>query len=83
MIDRSLDKDNIQIDPETFAASVVSGDIRRAEEDELTYIKRQMRLYLGAIYRAQDFNTVAKETNKKLRNEQLNRLLGKLVERRY
>lgn len=83
MIDRSLDKDNIQIDPETFAASVVSGDTRRAEEDELTYIKRQMRLYLVAIYRAQDFNTVAKETNKKLRDEQLNRLLGKLVERRY
>lgn len=82
-MDRSLDKDNIQINPETFAAAVVAGDSRRAEEDEVDYIKRQMRLYLGAVYRAQDFNEVEKEVNKKLRDERLNRLLGKLVERRY
>lgn len=81
-MDRSLDKDNLQINPDSFAQSVVAANKRQKNEEDLHYLKRQLKLYASAVYIAKDFNRTESTSNKKLKHDQLNRLQEKLIEHR-
>jgi len=48
-------EEKITIKPENFAQMVLTGSPKKEDEDDLVYIKRQLRLYLEALMLAQDF----------------------------
>ncbi|MCV3297160.1 MAG: hypothetical protein ABF703_04590 [Oenococcus sp.] len=81
-MDRALDKDNLQIKPDSFAQAAVSANKRLKKENDLHYLKRQLKLYAAAVYMAEDFNRAESASNKKLKHDQVNRLQEKLIERR-
>lgn len=75
--------EKIIIDPKEFAQMVLPGSPKKDDEDDLVYIKRQLRLYLEAIMLAQDFNDLEKTQFDVAKQTQRDAILQKIIERRY
>lgn len=75
--------DKITLDPHEFATSIISSNPIRQDEDEKTYIKRQLRLYLEALLLVQDFNNLEETQFDVAKSEQRNKILQKIIEHRY
>lgn len=75
--------EKIIIDPKEFAQMVLPGSPKKDEEDDLVYIKRQLRLYLEALMLAQDFNDLEKTQFDVAKQTQRDAILQKIIERRY
>ncbi|MFD1317090.1 hypothetical protein [Loigolactobacillus zhaoyuanensis] len=75
--------EKIVIDPKEFAQMVLAGSPRKDEEDDLVYIKRQLRLNLEALMLAQDFNDLEKTQFDVAKQAQRDEILQKIIERRY
>lgn len=56
---------------------------KKDDEDDLVYIKRQLRLYLEALMLAQDFNDLEKTQFDVAKQTQRDAILQKIIERRY
>lgn len=75
--------EKIIIDPKEFAQMVLPGSPKKDDEDDLVYIKRQLRLYLEALMLAQDFNDLEKTQFDVAKQTQRDAILQKIIERRY
>lgn len=75
--------EKIVIDPIDFAHMVLNGSPKQTDEDDLVYIKRQLRLYLEAHLLAQDFNDLEKTQFDVAKQAQRDAILQKIIERRY
>ncbi|ATO44666.1 hypothetical protein [Loigolactobacillus coryniformis] len=75
--------EKIIIDPKEFAQMVLPGSPKKDDEDDLVYIKCQLRLYLEAIMLAQDFNDLEKTQFDVAKQTQRDAILQKIIERRY
>ncbi|MFC6171175.1 hypothetical protein [Loigolactobacillus jiayinensis] len=76
-------EEKITIKPENFAQMVLTGSPKKEDEDDLAYIKRQLRLYLEALMLAQDFNDLEKTQFDVAKQAQRDAILQKIIERRY
>ncbi len=76
-------EEKITIKPENFAQMVLTGSPKKEDEDDLVYIKRQLRLYLEALMLAQDFNDLEKTQFDVAKQAQRDAILQKIIERRY
>lgn len=75
--------EKIIIDPKKFAQMILPGSPKKDDEDDLVYIKRQLRLYLEALMLAQDFNDLEKTQFDVAKQTQRDAILQKIIERRY
>ncbi|WP_137597653.1 hypothetical protein [Paucilactobacillus kaifaensis] len=75
--------EKIKIDPEDFAHMVLGGSLKQDDEEELVYIKRQLRLYLESLLLAQDFNDLEETQFDVAKQSQRDEILQKIIERRY
>lgn len=75
--------DKITLNPESFAEAVLGGNPKKDEEADKVYIKRQLTLYLEALLLAQDFNGLEETQFDVAKEEQRNKILQKIIERRY
>ncbi|WP_035457285.1 hypothetical protein [Loigolactobacillus coryniformis] len=75
--------EKIIIDPKEFAQMVLPGSPKKDDEDDLVYIKRQLRLYLETLMLAQDFNDLEKTQFDVAKQTQRDAILQKIIERRY
>ncbi len=75
--------EKIIIDPKEFAQMILPGSPKKDDEDDLVYIKRQLRLYLEALMLAQDFNDLEKTQFDVAKQTQRDAILQKIIERRY
>lgn len=75
--------DKITLNPESFAEAVLGGNSKKDEEADKVYIKRQLTLYLEALLLAQDFNGLEETQFDVAKEEQRNKILQKIIERRY
>lgn len=75
--------EKIKIDPKDFAHMVLGGSLKQADEDDLVYIKRQLRLYLESLLLAQDFNDLEETQFDVAKETQRDQILQKIIERRY
>lgn len=75
--------EKIKIDPADFAHMVLGGSLKQPDEEELVYIKRQLRLYLESLLLAQDFNDLEETQFDVAKQAQRDEILQKIIERRY
>lgn len=75
--------EKIIIDPKEFAQMILPGSPKKDDEDDLVYIKRQLRLYLEALMLARDFNDLEKTQFDVAKQTQRDAILQKIIERRY
>ncbi len=75
--------DKITLDVKAFAEAVLGGNPKKDEEEDKIYIKRQLTLYLEAVLLAQDFNDLEETRFDVAKTEERNRILNKIIERRY
>lgn len=75
--------EKIIIDPKEFAQMILPGSPKKDDEDDLVYIKRQLRLYLETLMLAQDFNDLEKTQFDVAKQTQRDAILQKIIERRY
>ena len=75
--------EKMKIDPTDFAHMVLGGSLKKDDEDDLVYIKRQLRLYLEAQLLAQDFNDLEETQFDVAKERQRDEILEKILERRY
>ncbi|KZL41786.1 hypothetical protein [Secundilactobacillus collinoides] len=75
--------DKITLDVKAFAEAVLGGNPKKDEEEDKIYIKRQLTLYLEAVLLAQDFNNFEETRFDVAKTEERNRILNKIIERRY
>lgn len=75
--------EKIIIDPKEFAQMILPGSPKKDDEDDLVYIKRQLRLYLEALMLTQDFNDLEKTQFDVAKQTQRDAILQKIIERRY
>ncbi|KRM73415.1 hypothetical protein [Secundilactobacillus collinoides] len=75
--------DKITLDVKAFAEAVLGGNPKKDEEEDKIYIKRQLTLYLEAVLLAQDFNNLEETRFDVAKTEERNRILNKIIERRY
>lgn len=78
-----MKKDELTLNPEAFALAVLGGNLKEANEENKTYIKRQLTLYLEALLVAQDFNGLEESQLEAVREAKKNQILEKLIEHRY
>jgi carbamoylphosphate synthase large subunit len=78
-----MKKDELTLNPEAFALAVLGGNLKEKNEENKTYIKRQLTLYLEALLVAQDFNGLEESQLEAVREAKKNQILEKLIERRY
>ncbi len=57
MVDKNK---KIIINPQQFALNVIGGNQKLPDEENKKYIKRQLTLYLEALFLVQDFNDLEK-----------------------
>ncbi|MTV83334.1 hypothetical protein [Secundilactobacillus folii] len=75
--------DKITLTPEAFAEAVLGGNPKHDDEDDKSYIKRQLTLYLEALLLAQDFNDLEETRFDVAKSDQRNSILTKIIEHRY
>lgn len=75
--------DKITLDVKAFAEAVLGGNPKKDEEEDKIYIKRQLTLYLEAVLLAQDFNDLEETRFDVAKTEERNKILNKIIERRY
>ena len=75
--------DKITLDVKAFAEAVLGGNPKKDEEEDKIYIKRQLTLYLEAVLLAQDFNDLEGTRFDVAKTEERNKILNKIIERRY
>lgn len=75
--------DKIKIDSTEFAKLVLHGSHQKDDEPDITYIKRQLRLYLESLVLIDDFNGLEESRFDIAKAEQRDQILQKIIERRY
>ncbi len=75
--------DKITLDVKAFAEAVLGGNPKKDKEEDKIYIKRQLTLYLEAVLLAQDFNDLEETRFDVAKTEERNKILNKIIERRY
>ena len=75
--------DNTTLDLTASAEAVLGGNPKKDEEEDKIYIKRQLTLYLEAVLLAQDFNDLEETRFDVAKTEERNKILNKIIERRY
>ncbi|AZZ61074.1 hypothetical protein DSM07_07050 [Oenococcus sp. UCMA 16435] len=80
MVDKNK---KIIIDPQQFALNVIGGNQKLPDEENKKYIKRQLTLYLEALFLVQDFNDLEKNQFALSKAAQRDEILEKVIEHRY
>ncbi len=80
MVDKNK---NIIINPQQFALNVIGGNQKLPDEENKKYIKRQLTLYLEALFLVQDFNDLEKNQFALSKATQRDEILEKVIEHRY
>ena len=75
--------DKIKIDAKEFARLIVGTNPQREGEDDINYIKRELRLYLEALIIIDDFNDLEETRFDVAKTEQRDKILEKIMEHRY
>ncbi|KRM10208.1 hypothetical protein ABTQ33_02275 [Paucilactobacillus suebicus] len=75
--------DKVKIDSKDFAKSVLDGAIQKDGEDDVTYIKRKLRLYLESVVLIDNFNELEETRFDIAKEEQRDQILQKIIEHRY
>ncbi|MFZ2353427.1 MAG: hypothetical protein WAW04_06115 [Paucilactobacillus nenjiangensis] len=75
--------DKIKIDAKEFARLIVGTNPQREGEDDIKYIKRELRLYLEALIIIDDFNDLEETRFDVAKTEQRDKILEKIMEHRY
>ncbi len=75
--------DKIKIDAKEFARLIVGTNPQRVGEDDIKYIKRELRLYLEALIIIDDFNDLEETRFDVAKTEQRDKILEKIMEHRY
>jgi hypothetical protein len=75
--------DKIKIDEKEFARLIVGTNPQREGEDDIKYIKRELRLYLEALIIIDDFNDLEETRFDVAKTEQRDKILEKIMEHRY
>ena len=78
--------DKIKIDPTEFAKLVLQGSNQQpdeADEADVKYIKRQLRLYLESLVLIDNFNDLEESRFDIAKETQRDKILQKIIERRY
>ncbi|MHA5206790.1 hypothetical protein R5R49_04210, partial [Oenococcus oeni] len=73
----------IIINPQQFALNVIGGNQKLPDEENKKYIKRQLTLYLEALFLVQDFNDLEKNQFALSKATQRDEILEKVIEHRY
>ncbi|PWG00112.1 hypothetical protein [Levilactobacillus bambusae] len=73
----------VTINDQQFASAVLAGNPQKPGEQNKTYIKRQLTLYLEALLLVDDFNELEETQFDVAKEDQRNQILEKIVERRY
>ncbi|WP_080484704.1 hypothetical protein [Oenococcus oeni] len=71
------------INPQQFALNVIGGNQKLPDEENKKYIKRQLTLYLEALFLVQDFNDLEKNQFALSKATQRDEILEKVIEHRY
>ncbi|OLQ32309.1 hypothetical protein ATW97_01415, partial [Oenococcus oeni] len=71
------------INPQQFALNVIGGNQKLSDEENKKYIKRQLTLYLEALFLVQDFNDLEKNQFALSKAAQRDEILEKVIEHRY
>ncbi|OIL54487.1 hypothetical protein, partial [Oenococcus oeni] len=66
-----------------FALNVIGGNQKLSDEENKKYIKRQLTLYLEALFLVQDFNDLEKNQFALSKAAQRDEILEKVIEHRY
>ncbi|EKP90804.1 hypothetical protein [Oenococcus oeni] len=80
MVDKNK---KIIINPQQFALNVIGGNQKLPDEENKKYIKRQLILYLEALFLVQDFNDLEKNQFALSKATQRDEILEKVIEHRY
>ncbi|PDH82853.1 hypothetical protein AO459_08010 [Oenococcus oeni] len=80
MVDKNK---KIIINPQQFALNVIGGNQKLPNEENKKYIKRQLTLYLEALFLVQDFNDLEKNQFALSKATQRDEILEKVIEHRY
>ncbi|ABJ56282.1 hypothetical protein [Oenococcus oeni] len=80
MVDKNK---KIIINPQQFALNVIGGNQKLPDEENKKYIKRQLTLYLEALFLVQDFNDLEKNQFALSKATQRDEILEKVIEHRY
>ncbi|EAV38785.1 hypothetical protein [Oenococcus oeni] len=80
MVDKNK---KIIINPQQFALNVIGGNQKLSDEENKKYIKRQLTLYLEALFLVQDFNDLEKNQFALSKAAQRDEILEKVIEHRY
>ena len=80
MVDKNK---KIIINPQQFALNVIGGNQKLSDEENKKYIKRQLTLYLEALFLVQDFNDLEKNQFALSKATQRDEILEKVIEHRY
>lgn len=75
--------DKIKIDPTEFAKLVLQGSNQQHDEADVKYIKRQLRLYLESLVLIDNFNDLEESRFDIAKETQRDKILQKIIERRY
>lgn len=79
MVDKNK---KIIINPQQFALNVIGGNQKLPDEENKKYIKRQLTLYLEALFLVQDFNDLEKNQFALSKATQRDEILEKVIEHR-
>ncbi|WP_257615636.1 hypothetical protein [Oenococcus oeni] len=71
------------MNPQQFALNVIGGNQKLSDEENKKYIKRQLTLYLEALFLVQDFNDLEKNQFALSKAAQRDEILEKVIEHRY
>ncbi|OIM34320.1 hypothetical protein ATX69_01570, partial [Oenococcus oeni] len=77
MVDKNK---KIIINPQQFALNVIGGNQKLSDEENKKYIKRQLTLYLEALFLVQDFNDLEKNQFALSKAAQRDEILEKVIE---
>ncbi len=80
MVDKNK---KIIINPQQFALNVIGGNQKLPDEENKKYIKRQLTLYLEALFLVQDFNDLEKNQFALSKATQRDEILEKVIEHLY
>ncbi|OIM26250.1 hypothetical protein ATX62_01545, partial [Oenococcus oeni] len=76
MVDKNK---KIIINPQQFALNVIGGNQKLPDEENKKYIKRQLTLYLEALFLVQDFNDLEKNQFALSKATQRDEILEKVI----
>ncbi|CUS25593.1 Uncharacterized protein LACOL_0285 [Paucilactobacillus oligofermentans DSM 15707 = LMG 22743] len=75
--------EKIRIDAKEFARLIVGTNPQREGEDDIKYIKRELKLYLESMITIDDFNDLEETRFDMAKSEQRDKILEKIMEHRY